>query len=143
MEQQVGVTFPRDFKEITEAYGSGAFSSFLFLINPFEEYEGYDYLSDITRITDADAELSKQTFFTQSPYPNKSGLFPLAATDNGDTIYFKPSQDIDCYDLYLYDSRRGNNEVYNMTLADFIGEWASGQLKSKILEAPDNTDFQQ
>ncbi|WP_065204186.1 SMI1/KNR4 family protein [Shewanella woodyi] len=141
IEKQFGITFPYDFKKIIETYGSGAFSAFLFFFNPFEEYEGYDYANDISQVINADMELKKQGFFNQQLYPQPNGLFPLAATDNGDTIYFNPSQSNDSSYLYLYDSRRGNAEVFNMSLAEFIAKWALGKLQSQVLETPGNKEF--
>ncbi|MGF1767942.1 SMI1/KNR4 family protein [Enterovibrio makurazakiensis] len=136
VEKQIGVSFPSDFKKIIEDYGSGCFGSFLFLLNPFETHADYDYLNDINQIIDADTDFKSHRHFSKE-------LFPLASTENSDTIYFKPGSSIDSYELYVFDSRRGNVEIHPTPLVQFIVEWSLGCLKSNIIEAPDNTHFKQ
>jgi hypothetical protein len=83
-ETSLGFILPADYKWLIDTYGPGKFGNFLYVLQPYSEskYVRLDYC--LARGREILRELGHNE---EHPYPVDE-LLPVAATDNGDTIYW-------------------------------------------------------
>ncbi|MBA3947648.1 MAG: SMI1/KNR4 family protein [Herpetosiphonaceae bacterium] len=134
-EAQLGVQFPDDYKALVDTYGTGGFNDFLYVFNPFARnqyrnlFKGKDVMLDAYNV-------SRSQFPEYSPYPafpETGGLLPWGTTDNGDELYWQTEGQPNAWSLVLFDARHGRNERYQLGITDFLAQFFSGTLKSRVL----------
>ncbi|UUO08629.1 SMI1/KNR4 family protein [Blastopirellula sp. J2-11] len=78
-EQQFGLTFPTDYKQFIETYGSGEFQRGLVVANLLTQ-EGRDKVcADLSRYAELQAACEHEYIL----HPERPGLFPWGSDENG------------------------------------------------------------
>ncbi len=137
VERHMGTPLPADYKAFTNAYGSGAFDSFLYLFNPFARGQGGNLLVERDRVLAAYRQ-TRARFpdrLALPPFPESGGVLPLGRTDNGDELYWVTEGDRDHWTVALLESRAAFQEVHPMPVTGFLAALAANQLTSRILPA--------
>jgi hypothetical protein len=139
IEEILGLDLPTDYKEIIAAYGSGSFSDFIYLYNPFCPFWTSSNLLSGTTKQRLRAYREGQAQHPQySPpfraYPEPGGLFPWASTDNGDTLFWLTVGSPDKWTTVVCDSKTSEAcDEFSFGVAEFLLCWLSGSLVSRVL----------
>lgn len=139
VERILGTTLPDDYKRLINAYGTGKFSQFLYVLNPFAQKTERNFWRIKNDILDA-YRASRRQFpedFPDPPFPELHGFLPWARTDNGNEIYWQTSGEPDQWPIIMFESRRGSLERYELAPTEFITGLLSGGIKSNIFPSPD------
>jgi len=130
VEQKIGVTFPRHYKDYIRSYGAGQWAGFFGIMDPFYEWKhpqatGYFRWME-TRLDGLD-ELRRQHPESVVPFdrhPAPDGLLPFGYDDNGGTLCFQVSGVVDAWPIVFlsgkfggsYDTFRGNVAAFLVAL---------------------------
>src|SRR3954453_18461908 len=113
VEENLGIALLDDFKEFIRFYGSGRISNFVCVLNPSSKSVNINLLeasrdpSDTLRDARDDGELIPYAL-----YPDSGGLLPVAATDNGDIIYWLTRGDAADWIIVVNGSRSDDYEEF-------------------------------
>lgn len=121
-QDEVGIEFPSDYKEIINYYGTGGIDNFLWFLTPFETDKNVNYSFKMSVMLDAYAESKRKfpEYFSYNIFPEENGLLPWGYTDNGDELYWKTASDTDDWEIVVYESRSPEAYHYKMGLAEFL-----------------------
>jgi hypothetical protein len=78
-ERELGATFPTDFKQLIQRYGTGYFWGSLVVANPLSK----QFRNPIQGLLKHCQKQRKMGILTCSLFPEKSGLLPWGTDDNG------------------------------------------------------------
>jgi hypothetical protein len=139
LETDLGFIFPSDYKECVSLYGSGEFSRYLYVTNPFQNFWKGLYYKKLTyrewTKQELDDYLSGKNLFPDeypfSVYPAEGGLYPWAHVDDI-RIYWQVQGNPDNWSIILY-SGDYEYERWQLSTTDFLYKWLAGELGSKIL----------
>lgn len=86
MARPANVSFPDDYKEFLERFGTGVIFDFIFIWNPFSKVEGMNFEAESTRHRSFLKEHKAVTpdLFVHWP----ENLLPFGKTENGDTLFW-------------------------------------------------------
>jgi hypothetical protein len=142
LEQEFGIPFPGDFKELVATYGAGRFAGFFGVVNPF-----YTLAGDVTfkefvhlRTRDmAEAKLSyPKTAVSLPVYPEKGGLFPWGYTDNGETMCWLTEGENNRWSIICLEVGYLNTyDRFELSTIDFIEQWLTQKIFVPSLTPPD------
>jgi len=135
VEQQLGITLPKDYQALVTTYGTGGFNDFLSVFTPFAANPNLNLGSQISAITRGYRTM-RQEFPNDAPYaiyPEPEGLFPWAVTGNGDTLYWLTEGDPDSWPIVLFDGDHMRHERYDLSATEFLAALFGGSLQSQIL----------
>jgi hypothetical protein len=140
LELKSGLIFPSEYKNCISLYGSGEFSQYLYVINPFWNFwEGLKrkkltYNEWIQRKL-KDYLFLKEGFSVEYPfsiYPEKAGLYPWATTVEGEVLYWEVEGEPNTWSTILY-SNGWEHERWQISTTDFLYKWLTGNLATTIL----------
>jgi hypothetical protein len=134
VEEVLGVELPDDYKRLIEAYGTGTFSEFIWVLNPFSSNPNLNLIEQSTRQLGALRELREQ-FGEWSPFdlhPTPGGLLPVAITDNGDVVHWLTDGKADEWTIVVNEGRSPEYEQFDCGIAGFLERLAAGSLTSEI-----------
>ncbi|WP_250655561.1 SMI1/KNR4 family protein [Alkalimarinus coralli] len=134
IEKKLGIQLPNDYKEFVSSYGSGSVDDFLWVFNPFSENPNINLFERLTTETETFEYLKKSGNETLlfSMYPEKRGLLPLGATDNGDVLFWQVGGNPSTWPIVINAARQAEYEKYEITLVDFLIKTLTGGIKSNI-----------
>lgn len=121
-EKNIGIIFPKDYKELIGTYGTGGIGNFIWFLTPFEEDDNINFFKRMKVMLEA-YRISKSNFpnyFTYNIYPEKDGLLPWGYTDNGDELYWKTNGSPEKWSIVIYESASPEYHEYKMQLAEFL-----------------------
>jgi hypothetical protein len=78
-EQELGITFPADFKQLIQRYGTGEFYGSLYICNPLKEWGR----KQIQELLACDRELCDACEYDLKLHPARPGLLPWGRDPNG------------------------------------------------------------
>jgi hypothetical protein len=123
VEGRLGVSFPQDYRDFIDRYGSGKVADFLWIFNPFSANENLNLERQIQRQAAVLDELKgygeKNPY---EPFPSPGGILPVGITGNGDVIFWKTEQDGGHWSVVVNDSRSPEWELFNFSLSQFLIE---------------------
>lgn len=140
-ERQLGLTLPSDYRQLVQTYGTGRWMNFLWVLSPFASNTYINLLDQATRQLDAERTIRAQ-FPDEMPfplYPEPEGLFPWAATDNGDRLYWHTRGEPDLWPTIVYESRGPEFDRHLLPCTEFLTRWISGKLMVRVF--PSSFDF--
>lgn len=121
VEQKLELIFPSDYKILISTYGSGQFFGFISFFNPFSINGNINLLNQITLISEQYKTLKDGgEVIGYSFFPEKDGLFAIAQTDNGDTIFFLTNNDPVRWKIVVNEARGDDWEEFDMSISDFL-----------------------
>ncbi|WP_088253407.1 SMI1/KNR4 family protein [Fimbriiglobus ruber] len=137
VERELGIRLPSDYKCLIDSYGSGSFGDFLYPLTPFAVSEYGNFLKRAKAILEAERSsgMWRDQGVPFSLYPDTSGLFPWAVTDNGNTLYWYTHGPADHWPVVVQEGRGFRFEVFQRTAAGFVRLWLTGQLSVGVFPA--------
>lgn len=129
-EQTVGVAFPDDLKQLLSLYGTGEFDRFMIILNPAARQARFN-------LREYSSEAEELLFLYQRRSQNlvKSSqvrrLIPIAYTINGDELFYTMNANGLAH-LVIAESRGGDFEEFDGTLSDFLADFLSTKVKSRL-----------
>lgn len=133
-ENTLGFHLPFDYKDFLENYGSGSINDFLWIFNPVAKNPNIELLWQAKIRIQALLELkSEGEIFPYELYPIEKGIFPFAATDNGDVFFLKLSNLNPENSIVINEGRSAKCEEFPMNWGDFLLHLLKGKINSKIL----------
>lgn len=139
-ERTLGITFPDDYKDLVNTYGSGSFNDFMLVFIPYANNRYRNMLEVSKEIIDA-YRTSHDTFPDQAPFPpfgEPGGLFPWARTDNGDVFYWKTEGDPNMWPTVLFESRHAFYEEFKQSPTELLAGLFGGSIESRSFPSPDD-----
>lgn len=121
-EKNIGIVFPKDYKDLIGTYGTGGIGNFIWFLTPFEEDDNINFLKKMNAMLEA-YRISKSHFpnyFIHNIYPEKDGLLPWGYTDNGDELYWKTNDFPEKWSIVIYESVSPEYHEYKMQLTEFL-----------------------
>ncbi|MDE1186003.1 MAG: SMI1/KNR4 family protein [Pantoea sp.] len=129
------ITFPTDYIEFIESYGTGRIADFIAILNPFTKNEDINFfeqkkliLEDFNYLINEDS-----SYYKYNLYPNKGGLLPVGITDNGDYLFWVvfDAEKSDEWGTAIIASRSPDVEYFNEKITSLL----LGVLDKKIKPA--------
>ncbi len=136
MCQAIGSVLPGDFRSLVEITGPIYVGGFLGVFAPCLENRSLDILVQMGARLSALQVLKRDLGSRECPYPlwfEPGGLLPWGASDNGDTLFWLARGHPDQWTVVINESRGPEFESFPLRTCDFLVEWLSGRLDSRIL----------
>ncbi len=137
VEFRLGLELPADLKRVIEAYGSGAWGSALWTLNPFSrdpdlnlERRAHDLLGADHRIRRGDPR-----DIPFALYPEKHGLFPWAVTAGGSRLYYLTEGPVQSWQIIAFEAAGSLYDRHRTTATDFLFRFVNGAVASRVLGA--------
>lgn len=130
IEQRLEVSFPDDYKEFIETYGSGRIGQFLWIFNPFSGNENINLERQIGTQANVLSEL--QSYGEIIPYksfPEREGILPFGMTDNGDVLFWLTKGDPNEWGVIVNEARSPAWEIFDLSMSRFL----AGILQKKVI----------
>jgi hypothetical protein len=134
------LSFPSDYIDFINEYGSGRIADFIVIFNPFSKNEDVNFfdqynfiLEDLNYLNDSDKD-----YYKYQLYPKDNGLIPLGVTDNGDYIFWvvNSKDNSDLWSTAIIPARSPEVEYFEGGLTNFLENLLGNKIKCKSL--PDN-----
>lgn len=135
VEATLGLKLPDDYKQLISQYGTGRFSDFLYIFNPFAANEYFNLIHSSKKILAAQRELKEEFLLTLFPEPE--GLFPCGATDNGNYLYWYTKGEPHTWAIVVWESRGPEYEIYNAAITEFLAKWLSREIDCQVFPETD------
>jgi hypothetical protein len=127
VEQKVGVTFPRHYKEYIGIYGAGQWAGFFGILDPFYEWKhpqatGYFRWME-TRLEGLDEHRKEYPKYIApyNRYPAPEGLVPFGYDDNGGTLCFQVTGESDSWPVVFLDGKLSEcYDVFRGSVSAFL-----------------------
>ncbi|WP_245687606.1 SMI1/KNR4 family protein [Streptacidiphilus griseoplanus] len=127
LERELGVTFPADFREIVDAYGSIEINAQLYLKHPAGHL-----LHDLGREIRGDLELWREediAEFLPSPAgANPGELLPVASATTGEAVFLRvPEKPSSPWRVVIQEFDSPSWTLHEMTFGEWLLDYLSGQ----------------
>jgi len=135
IEKEVGVRLPNDYKEYVQAYGTGTICEFLIISNPFSSQEGFALISTLELAIQTLSQLKKTEGDDQVPFdihPTRPGLLAFGGDENGNGLYWLTDGEPDSWPCVIGQGRGKKWEQYDITMAEFLCQVISKEIRSAI-----------
>jgi hypothetical protein len=126
------IRFPTDYIEFCNTYGAGAFFDEFGIRNPFESSDPLEEHSSL-RDSYLDFKRSWPQELPFSYWPEPSGILYCGGDCNANTVYWKTQTDPEKWTVVVFSRIWIESEQYSGNLVQFLCDWLSGTLNSKIL----------
>jgi hypothetical protein len=134
-ERSLGTSLPDDYKALIDAYGTGSFNDFIYVLNPFAANENLNMVQRRKPLLDAYRTMKRSTpeQLPDPAYPEPGGLLPWAVTDNGNVFYWHTAGDPSAWQLVIFDGDHVEHERYELSTTTFLAQLLSGEIQSELL----------
>lgn len=127
------ISFPSDYIDFIETYGSGHTAEFITIFNVFSKNENINFFSQKKTILETLTSLIEydENYYNYTLYPNENGLLPIGITDNGDYIFWvtTPKASSDSWDIAVIASRSPDVEHIKGGIVLFLESILSKKIK--------------
>ncbi len=129
-EAELGLPLPPDYREFLQAYGSGCFQRFLWVLNPLSEDERLDLARQAPLLLGGLAEQQKRepAALPFPLHPDTGGLFPWGRTGRGDTLCWQAGGDPARWPVVVAYGAGGAAERFDRSTTTFLFQWLSGMI---------------
>jgi hypothetical protein len=89
IEDELGISFPDDYKQFIDIFGTAYIGNFMYVLNPFAENRNFNFSEQHIMILEAFREIGSFFGGEKFPYPlypDKGGLLPWGFSINGDHL---------------------------------------------------------
>jgi len=129
-EEKWKLRFPDDYKWLIENYGSGRFTDFFGISNPFHTPAGDIPHEEFVRLRLEGLRYTQEAIPEHAAalphYPARGGLFPIGYTDNGGTIFWLTQGDPNHWQIVCMTNAYTNDfDRYELSLVAFLTQWLS------------------
>ncbi|RSM26375.1 SMI1/KNR4 family protein [Aeromonas salmonicida] len=125
-------SFPKDYIEFINVYGTGRVADFMVIFNPFSKNQNINFFEQKKIIIDDLGYLNNEDpeYFKYNLYPDINGLLPIGVTDNGDYIFWVVSDLENCneWGTAIIASRSPDVEFFDENITSLL----AGLLSTKI-----------
>lgn len=130
-----GLSFPADYMEFIDSYGTGKIANFVVLFNPFSPERSVNFfeqfsliLTDLEELNWADPDCFDYPLFVTA-----EGLISIGVTDNGDYLFWvaRSDRDSDHWGVAVVAARSPEIEYFQLNLTTMLAGVLSGALKSR------------
>lgn len=128
VEEELGITFPRDYREFVFAYGSGYLGQFYQVWNPFR---GAAFVRHVRLICGYDRDFRRQ-FPQYSPhpiYPESPGYLPWGSDDNGNYYGWLTEGPPDQWPVLSNEVRGKHFQIHRVTMTGYLAGVFHGEIK--------------
>jgi hypothetical protein len=89
VEHSIGLSLPADYRDFAERFGTGCWSSFLWIFNPLSANKNLNLIEQSrVRLSALRQVIAGGSTCPFDLYPEPGGLFPWGCTDNGDVLHW-------------------------------------------------------
>lgn len=129
------LSFPSDYVDFINTYGSGRIAEFIVIFNPFSQNEDVNFfeqykfiLEDLNYLNESDSD-----YYKYQLYPKDNGLIPVGVTDNGDYIFWvvNSKRNSDLWGAAIIPSRSPEVEYSDNGLTTFLESLLANRVKYK------------
>lgn len=129
------LSFPSDYVDFINTYGSGRIAEFIVIFNPFSQNEDVNFfeqykfiLEDLNYLIESDSD-----YYKYQLYPKDNGLIPVGVTDNGDYIFLVVNSkgNSDLWGTAIIPSRSPEVEYSDNGLTTFLESLLANRVKYK------------
>ena len=129
------LSFPSDYVDFINTYGSGRIAEFIVIFNPFSQNEDVNFfeqykfiLEDLNYLNESDSD-----YYKYQLYPKDNGLIPVGVTDNGDYIFWVVNSkgNSDLWGTAIIPSRSPEVEYSDNGLTTFLESLLANRVKYK------------
>lgn len=136
LDNNIGDFLPGDYKDFIDKYGIGCINGYMWIVSPFCENPNLNSINISDGFSDTLSYINEETGSNYNIFDGISGLFPIAITDNGDTICWNQELDSKGF-IIVFESRCVETYTYNMSFELFL----IGILKGDIFDEYLPDDF--
>lgn len=133
IQEDLGITLPKEFRQLANTYGSGRFCRTFMIFNPFAPTysECISFECDLLRQL---IENEGEDYVPYEVFPQSPGLFPWGSDDNGHTMLWLTNGPADDWPIVLR-SRDNEYERHDLSMTSFLARVLKQEL-SCILWPP-------
>ena len=138
-EQELGASFPNDYKAFVDTYGAGRIDDFLAIYTPFATRKGTNLFAQLV-VEQQRFQYIQEAGNEDLPFevwPATSGLIPVGRDDNGNVLFWKTGGSPDGWTIVVFPARSDRYEEFSMTLVEFL----AGVLDRKLVVQCYPADF--
>jgi len=122
VEEKLGLTLPQDIIDFGLTYGTGSFASNQFMVlNPFAPW----YVGNVQEVCGLYHGLQRDEgdkFIPYAVHPDRPGLFPWGAEDNGHQMFWLTEGNADKWPILLFNRDSSEFERWDMPVTTFLGK---------------------
>ncbi|GAA2222463.1 hypothetical protein GCM10010232_03580 [Streptomyces amakusaensis] len=129
LEQELGVSFPADFREITDAYGPVLISEKLYLDHPGHRFRnlGESIKESLESWLDMEEEVLAE-FLPSKAGSHPGELLPIARGTTAEEILLRvPHEPSAPWAVVVQEMDSGEYELYEMTFSDWLLAYLKGE----------------
>ena len=125
---------PSDYISYLKHYGTGSADNFICIYNPVSKNIYLNLFERIQVQLEALREIREfeGDKFPYAIFPEKDGLLPFGATDNGDFLCWKTNADQAHWKVVVAEARAQNYEEYDMGIAEFLHKILKKEIRVNI-----------
>jgi len=134
-QRTVGSVLPGDYKQLVELTGPVYVGQFLTVFVPGVANPNVDLIVQVGQHLGALQVIKANWGSRECPYPlwfEPGGLFPWGCSDNGDSLFWLTHGHPDQWTVVIGQGRGPKYEEYPLSTCEFLVEFVSGRLKSRI-----------
>jgi len=125
IEAELGTALPPDYKDLVRVYGSGYYMDFFVILVPrcaklFKRLE--------TQVPSICANFFDRDELAYPLWPDRGGLVPFGATENGDLLFWLPRGAPEDWGVVVWDSGLWKFEAFDCDVTSFIAGLATGEI---------------
>lgn len=141
VEQELGVTFPTDFREFIFKYGTGYLGSFYSVWNPF--WSSNKFVESVRLICAAERESQGRfpEFFPYAIYPDSPGFLPWGSDDNGNYYGWLTEGSADEWSVLSNEVRGLGYRLHCCTMTEYLAKVFGGEIRPLCADIFGPDDF--
>jgi len=128
IEEELGTALPPDYKDLARIYGAGYYMEFFHVKMP-RTPNPYACLE--TEVREICATCFDRAELAYPLWPDRGGLVPFGATDNGDFLFWLPRGAPEDWGIVVWDRGLQKFEVFDCDITSFIAGLATGEIIPK------------
>jgi hypothetical protein len=136
IEDELGISFPDDYKQFIDIFGTAYIGNFIYVLNPFAENRNFNFSEQHIMILEAFREIGSFFGGEKFPYPlypDKGGLLPWGFSINGDHLFWFAQGEPQEWTIAVDESRGASFETYNDSMSSFLVKLLKKEIQSEIL----------
>ena len=134
-EDQLGRSWPDDYKIFLNRYGTGQIGNFLWILNPFAKNPNIG-LEKILYFQNSYKKMREifPGYYSRNTFPEKNSFLTWAVTDNGESIFWEVnSEEPDKWNVGVHSVDQGEEEIFEMKMLEFLCNLVEKKIESAIL----------